>query len=129
MGIAMFGSVISCLSFMERRPWVLAWRLGRSLRKAPFSSMPGASFSSLRNLRAEGERSFSRTTLQLQLVNRIRAALMVKDKCVIVGGPGGVGKSVFWEDFLQKRPPQPVKGGGMWNTLEGPVRVVNLLKC
>jgi hypothetical protein len=46
-----------------------------------------------------------------------------------VGGPGGVGKSVFWEAFLEKRPPQPGKGGGVWSALEGPVCVVNLLKC
>lgn len=63
----------------------------------------------------------------MHLVEKIAAAISDRESSLIVGGPGGIGKSVFWEALLRKRHSQ--QGAGVWARLPGPTRVVNLLKC
>ena len=83
----------------------------------------------LRNLRADGQREFNRISLEKQLVEQIQTTLRSDKKdCLIVGGPGGIGKSVFWESLLEKRPLQTGEDG-VWIKIGGPTRVVNLLQC
>jgi hypothetical protein len=83
----------------------------------------------LRKLRAKNEREFNRTSLEEQLVERIQAAVQSEEtSCLIVGGPGGIGKSVFWESLLEKRPLQTGEDG-VWTRIGGPTRVLNLLMC
>jgi hypothetical protein len=60
-------------------------------------------------------------------VSRIASALRHGDICLILGGAGGIGKSVFFESLLRKR---ELSGGkGVWKGAAGPTRVVNLLEC
>lgn len=89
------GVVLSSLSFLERQGFVLQWRLKRALASTSFSDTPNASFSALHTLRKHGEVPFSRLSLQAQLVSKIHACQKGKD-ALIVGGAGGLGKSMFW---------------------------------
>lgn len=117
---------------VERNPSFLALRLAGSLEWQNFTSTSRSKFSDLSRLTAAGERSFSRVSLEKQLVQKISSAIREGYYCVVVGGPGGIGKSVFWEALFQKRPPHsPLWGSNelVWAPLPGPTRVVNLLKC
>ena len=125
---AVGGSIASIVSIVERFPSVLAWRLAKSLRVTRFRASRGSRFSDLSRLLANGERPFSRAPLEQQLVARIRASIGAGQTCLIVGGPGGIGKSVLWEALLAKRPEAETKDG-VWSGLAGPTRVINLLKC
>lgn len=76
------------------------------------------------------ERPFSRAPLEQHLVARIRGSIAAGQTCLVVGGPGGIGKSVFWEALLAKRPLAAARAGeGVWAGLAGPTLVVNVLKC
>jgi hypothetical protein len=128
--VTIASGVLGGLSIAERRPAFLARRLARSLRSTPFSETSEAGFSDLASLLSAGERPFSRIALEEQLISRIAAAVALRDCCVIVGGPGGLGKSVFWENLLRKRSLKRVAGGGgVWKGVEGPVRVIDALQC
>ena len=121
------GAFISGVSVAERHPSVLALRLLWSLRVDSFSSTRGANFSDLSDLEVCHERAFSRDSLEKHLVEKISNAILERESSLIVGGPGGIGKSVFWEALLRRRP--VLRGDGVWANLPGPTRVVNLLKC
>lgn len=114
-------------SWLERRPLVLALRLALTLETASYSSSKRSNFSDLSRLLQTSERPFARPTLEKQLVEMISSSISKGQYCVIVGGPGGIGKSVFWEALFQKRPRWGAEG--VWSALPGPTRVVNLLKC
>jgi hypothetical protein len=119
--------VAGIASWVERRPEVLIWRLATSLRTEEFPATTRSEFSGLSRLIAVGERPFSRISLEQQLVEKISSAIGDGQYCVIVGGPGGIGKSVFWEKLLKQR--HLHKKQGVWDSLPGPTRVVELLKC
>ena len=48
---------------------------------------------------------------------------------MVVGGPGGIGKSVLWEALFKKRTVQSGGDLGLWSPLPGPIRAANLLTC
>ena len=124
------GFAASVGAVVERMPRIIAWRLAQSLRNASFRDTHESKFSDLSRLLADGERPFSRAPLEQHLVKRIRASIAAGQTCLIVGGPGGIGKSVLWEALLAKRPPAAERvAEGVWAGLAGPTLVVNVLKC
>ena len=62
-------------------------------------------------------------------MEKILSCTRNRQYCVIVGGPGGIGKSVFWEALFKKRAVQTGGDLGVWSPLPGPTRAVNLLTC
>ena len=126
-GASLAGFLLSGASLAERHPSFLAWRLASSLRDSPFCSTPDAAFSDLTSLVASGERVFSREPLEEHVVARLRSAFLGRNVCLIVGGAGGIGKSVFFESLLLKRALS--NSSGVWKGFAGPTRVVNLLEC
>ena len=121
-------SGLTALSVAERQPSVLSWRLARSLRSQPYTSTPDSDFSDLTSLIAAGERPFSREPLEEHVVSRLRSAIKARQICVILGGTGGIGKSVLLESLLGKRGLE--RGAdGVWKDLAGPTRVIDLLEC
>lgn len=125
VGSSMLGSA----SYFERNPSFLAWRLRRSLQGTPFVESPSAEFSLLSCLERDGEKIFSRDELEGHLVKVISDTYAANDSSLIVGGPGGIGKSIFWENFLRKRQLNDSEKQGVWARLPGPTRVINLLDC
>lgn len=125
---AVGGSLVGVASWIEHRPSVLTWRLARELSAVEFDSTKRSDFSDLSRLASIGERPFSRITLEKQLVEKITVAIRNGQYCVVVAGPEGVGKSVFWEKLFKQRSVTG-KEDSIWSQLPGPTRVVNLLKC
>jgi hypothetical protein len=123
------GSAAGVASWVERRPQVLALRLALQLRTKDFASTSNSDFSDLSRLVADHQRPFSRISLEKQLVKNVTKAVRDGHYCIIVGGPGGIGKSVFWESFFKKRPVQSSGVPSVWTPLPGPTRVLDLLKC
>lgn len=129
-------------SWLERHPYALEWRLNRNLLNTPYAEIPSAKFSELQPILDEGEKPFERPDLEKDLVRTMKNCLK-KRKVLIVGGAGGIGKSVFWENFLSTRPLIPADNNvvaaaspsahatsaAAWTGLEGPTRVIDLLKC
>jgi hypothetical protein len=71
-----------------------------------FRDTPNSSFSDLLDLEVRGEVPFPRPRLEQDIISEIQLCLQNKDG-LIVGGAGGLGKSVFWENLLSKRPLLP----------------------
>jgi hypothetical protein len=127
--IALLGCGASILSFAERDERVLRWRLRSNMLNTTFRDTPNSSFSDLLDLEVRGEVPFPRPRLEQDIISEIQLCLQNKDG-LIVGGAGGLGKSVFWENLLSKRPLLPSgELSNPWLGFEGPVRVINLLKC
>jgi len=78
-------------------------------------------------LELRNEHAFSRPVLESLLIDKINAVFRARDSTLIVSGQAGIGKSVFWEALLRKRPLH--QGVSVWAQLPGPTRVINLLKC
>ena len=97
--LSIAGSIVTGASFLERQPEFMRWRLKRSLETTEFSDTPGANFSALRS----DEISFSRQLLERHMVHQISRSNDMHFS-LIVGGAAGLGKSVFWENLLRKRP-------------------------
>jgi hypothetical protein len=129
-------------SWLERHPCALEWRLNRNLLNTPYAEIPSAKFSELQPILDEGEKPFERPDLERDLVRTMKTCHGVRE-ILIVGGAGGIGKSVFWENFLSTRPLTPADNkvvaaaspsahatsAAAWTGLEGPTRVIDLLKC
>ena len=93
-------------SYLERTSKVLQWRLGSNLANTKFRNTPNSSFSSLCSLEARGEVLFPRPRLEQDIISQIQSCRRYEEG-LIVGGAGGLGKSVFWENLLSKRPLKP----------------------
>lgn len=126
---AVGGTLASIGSVVERLPSVLALRLVRSLKNTTFRASRGSRFSDFSRLLLNGERPFSRVPLEQHLIARMRSCVGAGQKCLIVSGPGGIGKSVLWEALLTKRPENDSVDEGLWKGFAGPTRVINVLKC
>jgi hypothetical protein len=72
----------------------------------PFRDTPNSSFSVLLGLEARGEVPFPRPRLEQDIISEIQICRQ-DEEGLIVGGAGGLGKSVFWENLLSKRPLLP----------------------
>jgi hypothetical protein len=100
------GAPVAVASYLERSVKVLQWRLGSSLTNTKFRDTPNSSFSDLLDLEGRGEISFPRPRLAQDVICEIQICHQSKEG-LIVGGAGGLGKSVFWENLLSNRPLKP----------------------
>jgi hypothetical protein len=71
-----------------------------------FRETHNSSFSDLLDLEVRGEVPLPRPRLEQDIISEIQISRQNKEG-LIVGGAGGLGKSVFWENLLSKRPLKP----------------------
>jgi hypothetical protein len=114
-------------SFVERSDIVMHWRLKRKLKSTVFMpwSMPNSTFYKLSK---SDEVPFSRQELERHMVRAI-AGSKEEAMSLIVAGAGGLGKTMFWENLLRKRPLLPTRDTeSLWYGMEGPTIAINLSK-
>ena len=104
--VGILGTPVAVASYLERSVKVLRWRLGSNLANVKFRAAPNSSFSDMLDLEVRGEVPFPRPRLEQDIINEIQTGRHNKEG-LIVGGAGGLGKSVFWENLLSKRPLKP----------------------
>ena len=99
---AVAGACATFLSWAERRPGVVLWRLRRALQTTPFLKTPSANFSALGALRERGELPFHRPDVQSDLLHAMKMCHRDMDS-LIVGGAGGIGKRFARSHILWHR--------------------------
>ena len=112
--VGILGTPVTVASYLERSVKVLRWRLHSDLFTTKFRNSPNSNFSDLRDLKARGEVPFPRPRLEQDVISQIQFARATKEG-LIVGGAGGLGKSVFWENLLSKRPLKPDELSNPWS--------------
>jgi hypothetical protein len=108
------GTPVAVASYLERSVKVLRWRLHSELFTTKFQNSPNSSFSDLRDLEVRGEVPFPRPRLEQDIICQTQISCASKEG-LIVGGAGGLGKSVFWEKLLSKRPLKPSGESNPWS--------------
>jgi hypothetical protein len=108
------GTPVAVASYLERSEKFLRWRLHSELFTTKFRNCPNSSFSDLLDIEVRGEVPFPRPRLEQDVISQIQFARATKEG-LIVGGAGGLGKSVFWENLLSKRPLKPDELSNPWS--------------